>query len=144
MLNRLLAAKFRGDVARLNGGDQSSLLAAYAENAMLLFNDGPHRWAGPNRGRHVGRQAIAAFLQEYVAARVQGEIVDVWTSGPPWALTLVARFDDDADAPEGERLHENQAVLVVKTRFGKIVEQQDFYIDTQRIVDFDRALTERG
>lgn len=144
VLNLLLTAKFRGDVARLNNGDQSSLLAAFAEDAVLLFHDGPHRWAGPNRGRHVGRPAIAAFLHEYVTARVQGEIVDVWTSGPPWALTLVARFDDHAEDPDGERLYENQAVLVVKTRFGAIVEQQDFYIDTQRIVDFDRALSERG
>lgn len=64
--------------------------------------------------------------------------------GPRWAPKLVARFDDHADAFDGERLYENQAVLVVKIRFGTIVEQQDFYLDTQRIVDFDRALTDRG
>ena len=43
------------------------------------------------------------------------------------------RFDDHADAPDGTRIYENSTVLVLRTRWGKVVEQHDFYVDTQRI-----------
>ncbi len=44
----------------------------------------------------------------------------------------MVRFDDHADAPDGTRLYENRTVLVLRTRWGKVVEQQDFYADTAR------------
>ncbi len=46
LLPRLLLVKFRRDVGRLNAGDHSTLLAAYADDAVLRFNAGDHRWAG--------------------------------------------------------------------------------------------------
>ena len=45
---------------------------------------------------------------------------------------------------DGSRLYTNSTVLVLRTRWGKVVEQHDFYVDTQEIVDFDRKLTELG
>jgi ketosteroid isomerase-like protein len=54
------------------------------------------------------------------------------------------RFDDHADGPDGTRLYENRTVLVLRTRWGKIVEHEDFYVDTGRIAEFDRKLTELG
>jgi ketosteroid isomerase-like protein len=59
-------------------------------------------------------------------------------------MTIWARFDDHADGPEGERLYENRTVLVLRTRWGKVVEQEDFYADTGRLTDFDRRLSELG
>jgi hypothetical protein len=35
-------------------------------------------------------------------------------------------------------------VLVLRTRWGKIVEQSDFFVDTARLVEFDRRLAELG
>jgi len=140
-MRRALLARLRGDVARLNAGDYAPLLAAFADDAVLYFNDGPHRWAGEYRGR----SAIESFLGSFTAAGIQGEIVDLWTAGPPWALTLICRFDDWADDPrDGRRVYANRTVLVARTRRGKIVEQRDFYEDTARIAEFDRVLTERG
>ena len=140
LLPRLLLVKFGRDVRRLNAGDHSTLLAAYAEDAVLHFNDGDHRWAGD----WVGKPAIDRFLQNFTAGRVQGEIRQIALSGPPWALTMWVRFDDHADGPDGTRLYENRTALVLRTRWGKVVEQEDFYTDTSAIERFDRSLTALG
>jgi ketosteroid isomerase-like protein len=140
LMTRLLLAKFRRDVARLNAGDHRPLLSAYSDDAVLRFNEGDHRWAGEHRGK----AAIETFLREFTGARVQGEIKDLWIAGPPWSIRMVARFDDHADGALGERLYENRTCLVIRTRFGKIVEHEDFYEDTARIPEFERALRSLG
>lgn len=140
LLSRLILVKLRRDVRRLNGGDYRSLLSGYAEDAVLVFNEGPHRWSGVHRGR----AGIEHFLREFTGAGVQGEIRALWIGGPPWALTLVARFDDHATGPGGEELYANRAVIVARTRWGRIVEHEDFYIDTARIADFEEKLRALG
>lgn len=137
LLPRLLLVKFRRDVAALNAGDHSGLLAAYAPDATLHFAPGRHRWAGD----WVGRDQIGRFLRTFTAAGIQGEIKGLALSGPPWAMTLMVRFDDHADAPGGRRIYENRTVLVLRTRWGRIVDHDDFYADTARIEAFDRELT---
>lgn len=137
---RLLLLRFSGTVAKLNAGDHSALLKAYSEDFVLHFNEGAHRWSGD----WVGRAAMDRFLQNFTAAGIQGEIRQIATSGPVWALTMWVRFDDHADAPDGSRIYENATVLVLRTRWGKIVEQHDFYVDTERIAALDRKLTELG
>jgi ketosteroid isomerase-like protein len=140
LVSRLILMKLRRDVRRLNAGDYRSLLSGYAEDAVLVFNEGPHRWSG----EHHGREGIERFLLEFTGAGVQGELRALWISGPPWALTLVARFDDRATGPGGEELYANRAVIVARTRWGRIVEHEDFYIDTARIVAFEEKLQALG
>jgi ketosteroid isomerase-like protein len=140
LLPHLLRIKFAGDVRKLNAGDHSTLLAAYADDAVLHFNDGDHRWAGD----WVGKPAIDRFLQNFTAAKVQGEIKQIAISGPPWAMTMLVRFDDHADGPDGTRLYDNRTVLVMRTKWGKVVDHEDFYMDTGAIETFDRKLTELG
>jgi ketosteroid isomerase-like protein len=140
MLPRVILLKLRRDLRRLNAGDYRPLLAGYADDAVLHFNEGPHRWSGDYRGK----PAIERFLHEFVAAGVMGEIRSLWIGGPPWALRLVARFDDRAAGPAGEELYANRVVIVARTRWGKIVEQDDFYLDTARIVAFEEKLRELG
>jgi ketosteroid isomerase-like protein len=140
LLPRLLLLKFGRDVKRLNAGDYSPLLKAYADDAVLHFNAGEHRWSGD----WVGKRNIDRFLQNFTAARVRGEIKSLAICGPPWALTMMVRFDDHADGPDGTRLYENRTALVLRTRWGRIVEQDDFYTDTARIAAFDRRLNELG
>lgn len=137
---RLLLLKFSADVAKLNAGDYSALLGAYADDFVLHFNEGGHRWSGD----WIGKPGMERFLQNYSAAGIQGEIRAIATSGPLWALRIWVRFDDHADAPGGSRIYENSTVLVLRTRWGKVVEQDDFYADTERITSFDRKLTELG
>lgn len=140
LLPRLLFLRFSGDVTKLNAGEHDALLGAYAEDFVLHFNEGPHRWSGD----WFGKAGMERFLRNFTAAGIQGEIRQVATSGPLWALTMWVRFDDHADAPDGTRIYENSTVLVLRTRWGKIVEQHDFYVDTERIVAFDRKLAELG
>lgn len=140
LLRRVLLWRFERDVASINAGDYRPLLANYAEDAVLRFNAGEHRWAGEHRGK----AAIERFLQDFTAAGLHGRLRGLWVAGPPWALTLAARFDDEASAPDGRQLYENRVAMVVRTRWGKIVEHEDFYADTERIVEFERSLKELG
>jgi ketosteroid isomerase-like protein len=140
LLHRVLLWQFARNVASLNAGDYRPLLANYAQDAVLHFNDGEHRWAGEHRGK----DAIERFLQEFVGAGLQGELKGLWISGPPWALTIAARFDDQATAADGQPLYANRVAMVIRTRWGRIVEHEDFYEDTGRILALERALSERG
>jgi ketosteroid isomerase-like protein len=140
LVPQLLLIKFGRDVRKLNAGDHSTLLKAYADDAVLRFNDGDHRWGGD----WVGKAGIERFLQNFTAAKVQGEIKQIAISGPLWALTMMVRFDDHADGPDGARLYANRTVLVIRTKWGKIVDHEDFYVDTGSILAFDRKLAELG
>lgn len=140
VLIRLMLVKLRRDVAALNAGDHKPLLSGYAKDAVIVFNDGEHRWGGD----HVGRDAIDSFLANFVHYGIKGEITDIWIGGWPWSMTILVGFDDHADGPDGTRLYENHTVLKCRTRMGKIVHQEDFYVDTVRMLAFDRKLTELG
>lgn len=140
LLERAVLAKFRRDVERLNAGDYRPLLSGYADDAVLIFNDGPHRFSGTHRGR----RAIEAFLADFTRAGLTGEVRALWLGGPPWAMTLVARFDDEASDERGTRVYANRVVIVARTRWGRIVEHEDFYEDTGRIVELERSLAARG
>ena len=140
VLPHVILLKLRRDVARLNAGDYRPLLSGYADDAVLHFNEGPHRWSGVHRGK----PAIERFLRDFVGAGLRGEVRSLWVGGPPWALTLVARFDDRATGPGGEELYANRVVIVARTRWGRIVEHEDFYLDTARIGAFDEKLRQLG
>jgi ketosteroid isomerase-like protein len=140
LLPRVLMLRFAGDIAKLNAGDHKSLLDAYSEDFVLHFNQGPHRFSGD----WIGKAAMDRFLQNFTAARLQGELRQLATSGPIWALTIWVRFDDYADGPDGTRIYENSTVLVLRTRRGKVVEQHDFYVDTARIAAFENELSQLG
>jgi ketosteroid isomerase-like protein len=140
LLVRALLFKLRRDVAKLNAGDHRPLLDGYADDAVLVFNEGDHRWSGEHRGK----AAIERFLRDFVGAGLQGQLGDLLISGPPWALTMVARFDDRATGPEGEELYRNRVVLLVRTRWGRIVRHEDFYEDTKRIEVLEQRLRALG
>lgn len=140
LLERAVLFKLRRDVRALNAGDYRPLLAGYADDAVLVFNDGAHRWTGEHRGK----AAIERFLRDFVAAGVTGEIVELHLAGAPWRMTLLVRFDDEARGPDGELLYSNRTFLLGRARWGKIVRQEDYYADTERIVELDRRLSELG
>ncbi len=140
LTRQLLLKQFRESVEALNQGDYRPLLDGFADDAVLYFNDAAHRWAGEHRGR----DQIELFLKDFVGAGLTGEIKELWTSGPPWSLTAIARFDDRSVTDEGEELYSNQTMIMVRTRWGKVTEQRDFYVDTGRILDFEQKLIDRG
>ena len=127
---------FRRDAAKLNGGDYTPLLARYADDAVLSFPAGDHRWAGEHRGK----AAIEGFLRDFTEAGLHGELVDLAIAGPPWALRMMVRFDDRATGPDGSELYRNRVMMSIQTRWGKIVRHDDFFEDTERIAEFERRL----
>jgi ketosteroid isomerase-like protein len=140
LLVRAVLAKMRRDVDALNAGDYRPLLANFAPDAVLRFNDGEHRWTGEHRGK----AAIERFLAEFVAAGIRGQINELLVGGPPWRMTLMVRFDDHAHDPSGREIYRNRTALVGYARWGRIVLQEDFYEDTRRIEALDATLTELG
>ncbi len=140
LLVRAIELRLRRDVRRLNSGDYSAFLAAFSDDAVLHFNEGEHRWSGEHRGK----AAIERFLQDFTTAGLRGEIRGLWIGGPPWAMTLLVRFDDEASGPGGEQLYSNRVVVLARTRWGKIVEQEDFYVDTVRMSSLEQRLQELG
>ena len=86
--------------------------------------------------------ATGTFRVNCVHYGIKGEITELWVGGWPWRMTILAGFDDHADGPDGTRMYENHTVLMCRTRMGKIVHQEDFYVDTVRMLAFDRKLTE--
>lgn len=140
VLLRVLLNKFKRDVAALNAGDHRPLLRSYHRDAVLRFAEGNHRWAGV----HVGRDAIEDFLKSFVAAGLRGEIVEAYFGGPPWRMTILVRFNDHALGPDGSVLYRNRTVLLVRTKWGRIVEQEDFYENTARIEAFEERLRQLG
>jgi ketosteroid isomerase-like protein len=140
LLVRAMLAKLRRDVEALNGGDFGPVFSNYAPEAVLRFNDGEHRWAGEHRGK----EAVRRFLEDFVAAGIRGHISELVVGGPPWRMTLVARFDDHAHDPAGREIYRNRTALVARARWGRIVLQEDFYEDTGRIEALERSLRELG
>ncbi|MBK5232615.1 MAG: hypothetical protein JJE13_06505 [Thermoleophilia bacterium] len=59
-------------------------------------------------------------------------------------MTLAARFNDHATGPDGKEIYSNKVVVIARTRWGKIVDQSDFYEDSNRIGELDSKLTELG
>ena len=139
VMTRALLFELQRDVAALGRGDHRPLLKGFADDAVLEFNEGDHRWSGT----YAGKARVEEFLLTFVAAGLHGEIRQIWWGGWPWSMTVLARFDDASDVG-GEHLYDNQTVLLCRTRWGKIVHQTDYYVDTQKIVDFDRRLTAKG
>jgi ketosteroid isomerase-like protein len=140
IVRRVLLTKVRRDVRALNHGDYGPLLSGYAKDAVLLFPEGEHRWSGPHRGR----ASIEQFLREFTAAGVQGDVRELFIGGPLSRLTVLIRFDDSARGPQGERLYENRAVLLLRTRWGKIERHEDYFADTARIAQFEERLNALG
>jgi ketosteroid isomerase-like protein len=140
VVSRVLLLKLRHSMRALNAGNIEPVLANFAPDAILHFHDGAHRWSGEHRGK----AAIALFLRDFAAAGLQGEIRELFTAGPPWRMTLLARFDNHARDPTGEEIYSNRTILLARTRWGRIVCQEDFYEDTQRILALEARLSELG
>ncbi|MGH3406640.1 MAG: nuclear transport factor 2 family protein [Streptosporangiaceae bacterium] len=77
-LRQAMLTRLRRDLAALNAGDYQPLLAGFADDAVLVFPGGQHRWAGEHRGR----PAIEAFLRDFAAAGLRGDFRDLLTGAP--------------------------------------------------------------
>jgi ketosteroid isomerase-like protein len=135
------------NIARLNAGDYRPAFAMFASDATLTF-PGANTWASMfrplARGRravptHRGRAEIEAFLRRYTQQGIQMEVEDIVVNGPPWRARAAIRCHDWVSGQDGNDLYNNRAVLWVRTRWGRIVEQED-YEDTERSAAYDALM----
>ena len=140
----------RRNIARLNAGDYGPALAMYTDDATLTF-PGDNTWATMfrrhERGRdaiptHRGRVEIEAFLRRYTEHGIQMVVDDILVNGPPWRARAAVRCHDWIPADDGGDAYDNRAVMWVRTRWGRIVEHED-YEDTQRTTAYDDRLAGR-
>ena len=134
----------RRSVRAMNAGDYGPALAVFADDATLTFpgdNSWSRQYRSPEAGRdphptHRGRDEIEGFLRRYVEHGIQMEVEDVLVNGPPWNTRVAARVRDWIPGAGGDA-YANRAVLLVRLRWGKIRDQED-YEDTERVSAFDR------
>jgi ketosteroid isomerase-like protein len=124
----------RRNVRLLMDGNVDALAGFYADDAELVF-PGDNSWGPVYRGR----DEIRAFLERFLRVGIRGEVHEIMVSGPPWSTTLLVHFSDRARGPDGALVYENDAVIRLKVRWGKIVYEQ-VYEDTEKVAEFDRWL----
>jgi ketosteroid isomerase-like protein len=130
-------ALLRRNVKALMSGDPGPLLALYRPDAVLTF-PGDHSWGRTYRGR----EEIAGFLRRFLDAGLRGDLGAITIDGPPWATRIVVEFDDHAHDPRtGARIYDNRAVIVLRTRWGRVA-REEVYEDTQKVAAFDARLAE--
>lgn len=123
--------------AKLMDGDIDAFLRFYADDATLEF-PGENSWGPVYRGKN----EIRGFLERFLRVGLQGEVHEVAVSGPPWKANVFVRFTDRAHGPDGELVYENDAVIHLESRWGKVVRER-VYEDTERVAEFDRYLESR-
>jgi ketosteroid isomerase-like protein len=144
MYKAAVRAMIRRNIRLLNEGRYEPALAMFAADATLTF-PGDNSWSRmyrePQGGRessptHRGKAEIEAFLRRYVELGIQMEVEDILVNGPPWNTRAAVIVNDWALDAGGNELYANRAVLVVRSRWGKIVAQED-YEDTERAAALD-------
>jgi ketosteroid isomerase-like protein len=124
----------RRNVRLLMDGDIDAFARFYADDAKLVF-PGDNSWGPVYRGK----DEIRAFLERFLSSGLRGEVREILVSGPPWATTAMVRFVDHARGPGGELVYENDAVVRLEARWGKVVYER-VYEDTEKVAEFDRWL----
>jgi ketosteroid isomerase-like protein len=127
-------AILRRNAAALFAGNPKPILRMYAPDATMVF-PGEHSWGRTYRGR----DEIAAFLDRFHAAGLRGELGAIFVEGPPWATRIAIEFDDHARDAGGTKVYENRALIVLRTRWGRVV-HEELFEDTQKVAAFDAHL----
>ncbi len=127
-------AILRRNAAALFAGDPKPLLRMYAPDATMVF-PGEHSWGRTYRGR----DEIETFLRRFHAAGLRGELGAIFVEGPPWATRIAIEFDDHARDAHGTKVYENRALIVLRTRWGRVV-HEELFEDTQKVAAFDAHL----
>ena len=120
--------------ARLMDGDIDGFLRFYADDATLEF-PGDNSWGPAYRGK----DEIRGFLERFLSVGLRGEVHEIAITGPPWAATVFVRFTDRVRAPDGTLVYENDAVIRLESRWGKVVRER-VYEDTEKVAELDRYL----
>ena len=126
-------------IARVNAGRPGLMVKMFAPDAEFVF-PGESSWAGTYRGR----DEIRGFLDRFVAAGLQIDLVDVVVSGAPWSMRIVVRYTDRARRDDGLIVYENEGLIYDRLRRGRIAYHEVLHHHPERLADFDTYLTDEG
>ena len=141
----------RRNIGLLNQGKYEPALRMFAADGVLAFpgrNSFASQYREPVLGRdafvtHRGRAEIEGFLRRYVSTGMYMEVDDILVNGPPWNTRAAIRVHHWIRGADGNDLYCNRAILMVRTAWGMIRDQED-YEDTERVTDFDRLQSAAG
>jgi hypothetical protein len=137
----------RHSIRELNEGRYRFALTMFAGDAELTF-PGDNTWSrqyrplGPGRDAwptHRGKDEIEGFLRRYVDHHIFMVVDDVLVNGPPWNTRVAVRVHHWIAGPDGTDVYCNRAVLMFRSAWGKIREEED-YEDTERVAAFDERM----
>jgi ketosteroid isomerase-like protein len=94
----------------------------------VLTFPGRSSWAGEYRGK----PAIDGFLRRFREGGLAGEVHEVVVNGPPWLTRVCVLFEDRATDAAGVVVYENRVMLLVRSRWARVVHQEDF-LDTRKV-----------
>jgi ketosteroid isomerase-like protein len=126
----------RRNIDRYRNGDPGPLLKTFADDVHFVF-PGESSWRVDVRGK----DAAESWQRRFLATGLQFEPQTVSVSGPPWNTAIALKFSDHLDAPNGERVYNNEGVIFGKARWGKVV-SYTVYEDTQKLPGLDEYLGE--
>ena len=84
-------------------------------------------------------QALYSAVFGFLRVGISGEVHEILVTGPPWDTTACVRFTDRALGSDGAPVYENRTMILLKSRWGKVVSEEIFE-DTERTAAFDRYL----
>lgn len=143
MYKSLIRIMIRRDIAKLNGGDYTSLQKKAAADAEMVF-PGDNSWSRQFRttprtpggvATHRGTAELEGFAQRFVDEGLRIDVDDILVAGPPWNTRICVRGTDRL--VHDENLYSNRVVSFIETRWGRIHRWED-YLDTERVADWDR------
>ena len=134
----LIGLVVRRGFRKLNAGDVSGALDAFASDAHFIF-PGQHSFAADTSDP----ERIRAWFERFVALTPQFEIADVIASGPPWNLRVGVRFSDRIALPDGYGEYRNEGMQYVRLRWGR-VRLDRIFLDTQAVADAEPLLRASG
>jgi ketosteroid isomerase-like protein len=120
---------------QLSGGEVDKLMAAYGDDATMVF-PGENSWGGAHRGK----AALRRWMERFTALKPEFVLGDAAVAGPPWNMRIMFTFSDRIVAPDGFD-YRNEGMEYVRMRSGKIVEHR-VHLDTQKVAELDSHLRE--
>ena len=118
-------------MARVDAGEPRLLLSVTAPDVHFTF-PGASSWAIDTHDR----ADLERWVRRTASVGLVHEPQQILLSGPPWKLMVAVRLTDQCRAADGRIVYENLAVIVVRTRWGRVVEFET-YLDTDRVAAFD-------
>jgi ketosteroid isomerase-like protein len=123
-------------IRRMDAGDPRLLLAITAPDVHFTF-PGSSTFGIDTHDR----ADLERWVRRTASIGLVHEPQQILLSGPPWNMTIAVRLTDQCTAPDGRLVYDNIAVIVSRTRWGRLVGFETF-LDMDRIAALDEYVAD--